>query len=214
MGATWVDGCHMGATHGCHHGCRVDPGGCPPGPPTDPDVRNSRIRLFRLMGSLRGGRPSRTCWPIQLSCLMQFRRDGSEVQSPRHLSLHQFHAPAPPSLLRVPLGSVPRPRRYYEALRLPAIHPGGLVDSPAGTVLALRVSLPPSASTAYDGPGFWSPGSPTGFFRTEITGSPEFPSDLLDACPAHIRPRRDRSARPFGARDVAFRSWHGVGSRE
>ena len=44
-------------------GCRVDPGGCPPGPPTDPDVRNSRIRLFRHMDSLRGGRPSRTCWP-------------------------------------------------------------------------------------------------------------------------------------------------------
>ena len=32
---------------------RVGPGGCPPGPPTDPDVRNSRIRLLGLAGSLR-----------------------------------------------------------------------------------------------------------------------------------------------------------------
>jgi len=38
--------------------CRVDPGGYPPGPPTDPDVQNSRIRLFRRMGSLRDGRSS------------------------------------------------------------------------------------------------------------------------------------------------------------
>jgi hypothetical protein len=89
------------------------------------------------MGSLRGGKPSRTYWSIQLSYPMQSRLDGSEVRRPLHLSLHRFHAPAPPSLLRVPLGSVPRTRRYYEALRLPAIHPGGLVDSPAGTVLEL-----------------------------------------------------------------------------
>jgi len=109
---------------------------------------------------------------------MQSRLDGSEVRCPLHLSLHRFHAPAPPSLLRVPLGSVPRTHRYYETLRLPAIHPGGLVDSPAGTALALLASLSPLASTTRDGPGFWSPGSPTGFFGTEKTGSPEFLSSL------------------------------------
>jgi hypothetical protein len=37
-------------------GCRVGPGGCPPRPPTDPDVQVSRIRLFRSTGSLAGGR--------------------------------------------------------------------------------------------------------------------------------------------------------------
>ena len=40
-------------------------------PLTDPDVRISRIRLFRHMGSLRGDKPSRTYWskysPAQLS---------------------------------------------------------------------------------------------------------------------------------------------------
>jgi hypothetical protein len=39
---------HYSIQHG-----RVGPGGCPPGPPTDPDVRNSRIRLLGLAGSLR-----------------------------------------------------------------------------------------------------------------------------------------------------------------
>ena len=95
------------------------------------------------------------------------------------------------------MGSVPRSHRYYGTLRLPVIHPGGLVGSPAGTVLALLASLPPSTSAAHDGPGVWSPGSPTGSLRTEKTGSPEFPSDPLDACPAPIRPRWDRDARPF-----------------
>ena len=44
---------------------RVDPGSCPPEPPTDPDVRNSRIRLLgeqicyglqQRAGSRAGGR--------------------------------------------------------------------------------------------------------------------------------------------------------------
>lgn len=62
------------------------------------------------------------------------------------------------------------------------------------------------------GQGVGLPASPTGSSGTETTGSPEFPADPLDTCPAHIRPRRDRSARPFSARGVAFRSRHGVGS--
>ena len=35
---------------------RVDRGGCPPRPPTDPGVPISGTRLFRIMDSLRGGR--------------------------------------------------------------------------------------------------------------------------------------------------------------
>jgi len=37
---------------------RVGPGSCPPRPPTDPDVRVFRIRLFRYTVSLRDGRRS------------------------------------------------------------------------------------------------------------------------------------------------------------
>ena len=47
------------------HRCRVDPGGCPPGPPTDPDVQNSRIRLFRRMGSLHDSRSSGRPWVVE-----------------------------------------------------------------------------------------------------------------------------------------------------
>ena len=63
------------------------------------------------------------------------------------------------------MGSVPRSPRYYGALRLPAIHPGGLVVSPAGTVLVLLASLPPPASTTHGGPGFCSPGFPNRLLR-------------------------------------------------
>ena len=38
-------------------GFRVDLGGCPPRPPTDPYVRDYRIRFFRSRCSLRGFRP-------------------------------------------------------------------------------------------------------------------------------------------------------------
>ena len=35
---------------------RVGPDRCRPGPPTDPDVRDSRIRLLRIAGSLRAAK--------------------------------------------------------------------------------------------------------------------------------------------------------------
>ena len=38
---------------------RVDQGGFPPWPPTDPDVQLSRIRLFAIRPALCGGRPNR-----------------------------------------------------------------------------------------------------------------------------------------------------------
>ena len=49
----------------CLDGCRVDLGGCPPRPPTDPDVQNSRIRLLRRMDSLRDGRSSGRPWVVE-----------------------------------------------------------------------------------------------------------------------------------------------------
>jgi len=55
----------MGARSAVPNRCRVDPGGCPPGPPTDPDVQNSRIRLFRRMGSLHDGRLSGRPWAAE-----------------------------------------------------------------------------------------------------------------------------------------------------
>ena len=42
----------------------------------------------------------------------------------------------------------------------------------------LLASLPTPASTTRDGPGFWSPGSPTGCLRMETVGSPRFLANL------------------------------------
>jgi hypothetical protein len=47
----------LAETHEITRG-RVGRGGCPPRPPTDPDVQISRIRLFGIRDSLRGGRPN------------------------------------------------------------------------------------------------------------------------------------------------------------
>ena len=48
VGATFT----MGATHTLPHlsinVCQVGPGGCPPRPPADPDVRDYRIRLLGM----------------------------------------------------------------------------------------------------------------------------------------------------------------------
>ncbi len=48
------------ATNSCLNrgGRRVAPGGYPPEAPTDPDMRISRIRLLRIMDSLRDGKRS------------------------------------------------------------------------------------------------------------------------------------------------------------
>ena len=57
--------------------CRVAPGGCPPGAPTDPDVRNSRIRLLgarvryvarrrTMRGAGSGNRFSSACMRVQV----------------------------------------------------------------------------------------------------------------------------------------------------
>ncbi len=150
------------------------------------------------MGSLRSVRPSRTYWFSQLSYLMQFCRDGSEVQSPRHLSLHRSHAPAaPPSLLRVPLGSVPRTHWYYEALRLPAIRPGGLVDSPVGTGPHSSLRSLPWRVLPRKGQGFGLPVPSTGGFWLGDGRVSQVPGGPSIACPASSKLRRTRGARPI-----------------
>jgi hypothetical protein len=97
---------------------RVDRGSCPPRPPTDPDVRNSRIRLFgtwvRCEFSLA---PFTGLRPAPLSAAVAWIR--CRARCPRRISLPPFHVPVPPSLHRVRNGCVPLLRRYIEALRLP-----------------------------------------------------------------------------------------------
>ena len=74
--------------------------------PTNPDLRNSRIRLVKSPIHL----PLRYPWWLRLPT--------PEVPSPRPVSSPRVDDPAPPSLHRVQAKAVPLLHRYYEALRL------------------------------------------------------------------------------------------------
>ena len=82
----------------------------------------------------------------QLRYLLLFRGHRSRSLPTGHVSSQQFRDTAPPSLRRVPAGRVPRPRRYYEALRFPTDHPVRLRLSFAGQYPPVRLcsSLPPA----------------------------------------------------------------------
>src|SRR6202048_1524994 len=103
--------------------------------PTQVDVMGQRreSHLRRLLGQLR--------YPL----LSRVRVVG--FRSPRPVSLQRLHAAVPPFLPRVPLGSVPLVRWYYEVLRLPT--------APLAALRFLRLAIPPRA------PAFVSPTSPT-----------------------------------------------------
>jgi hypothetical protein len=129
MGATYtLPHLSMGATftlvNKCGSVCRVDPGGYPPRSPTDPDVRDYRIRLLGTADSLRT-----TCALGLLSERVALRcRKGSMSQTsfPHSVPLSRQPLPSTGSLRArfpgfistmgrsdsppsVPVGSFPRP---------------------------------------------------------------------------------------------------------
>src|ERR1700730_2134920 len=65
---------------------------------------------------------------------LSLRGHGAKAQSPCHVSLQRLHAPASPSLPRVPVVRVPLVHRYYETLRLPT--------APHAALRFLRLALP------------------------------------------------------------------------
>ena len=88
-------------------------GGYPPGPPTDPDVRHSRIRFLRQSGCC----PCAVHWPAVV-------RVGELKVSPP-VSGQRKLCPTAPSLPWVPWASVPHVHRYYTPLRLPTLSLSG-----------------------------------------------------------------------------------------
>ena len=105
--------------------------------PTDPDVRVLPHPAPRQMASLRAVAyplvqearrwppPSpRLIWPVRLSVVVTWRRDPPSVCWP------SFPPPVPPAGAPFPprglVGSIPPLRRYYETLRLLAVHPPAL----------------------------------------------------------------------------------------
>ena len=68
--------------------------------------------------------PTRLIWPVRLSVVVTWRRDPTSVCWP------SFPPPVPPAGAPFPprglVGSIPPLRRYYETLRLLAVHPPAL----------------------------------------------------------------------------------------
>src|SRR5713101_5028892 len=130
-------------------------GGYPPGPPTDPYVRNSRIRFLRQSYCC----PSTVYWPS----VVRVRELKVSPLSPAS----GRSAWRSPSLPWVAWASLPHFHRYYAPLRLPHCPSRGasLVARLPDTLPASRVRVIPTGLVArMEAPrprqGFWSPGPP------------------------------------------------------
>ena len=147
--------------------------GCPSGPPTDPHVRNSRMRFLRQSSSYpsilsSGGVVTRLASSVSLSCIVP---TGTLC-------------PTSPSLQWVAWVSLPHLQRYYATLRRPPGPLGVLRLSLVPRYLACssRSWCPRRARGLVEAPsprqGLWSPGPPVRDVRQGARGLsqvPEFP---------------------------------------
>jgi len=147
--------------------------GCPSGPPTDPHVRNSRMRFLRQSSSYpsilsSGGVVTRLASSESLSCIVPTG----------------MLCPTSPSLQWVAWVSLPHLQRYYATLRLPPGPLGVLRLSLVPRYLACssRSWCPRRARRLVEAPsprqGLWSPGPPVRDVRQGARGLsqvPEFP---------------------------------------
>jgi hypothetical protein len=158
-------------------------GGYPPGPPTDPDVRNSRIRFLRQSVSYpwilsSGGVVTRLASSESLSCIVP----------PGML------CPTSPSLPWVAWVSLPHVPWYYTTLRLPPALLGVLRLSLVPRYLACfpRSWCPCRARGQAEAPGharaFGHPVPHSGPLVKETDGSPKFPSSPCEAMPRSQTP--------------------------
>ena len=151
-------------------GYRVAPGGFPPEAPTDPDGRNSRIRLLR--SGLRD-QPNVCFARVAIRC-----RFVDMLPSFEALALF----PANGSLIRHPLPSTGSSRASSPASSVlwDALTPGRpsrrtSLPSLGGTASALRFRVSRRAATrALRARGFSDPVAPFRFFPAEAAGPPRF----------------------------------------
>ena len=157
--------------------------GCPSGPPTDPHVRNSRMRFLRQSSSYpsilsSGGVVTRLASSESLSCIVP---TGTLC-------------PTSPSLQWVAWVSLPHLQRYYATLRLP---PGPLGVLRLSLVPRYLACFPRSWSprrarglvqASSPRQGFWSPGPPFRVCNKEPGGSPKFPSSPYEGMPRSQTP--------------------------
>ena len=175
-----------------------------------PGLPQIRTCAIRASGSSCHGfaRPERLS--VVVSCRWS-RGPVSPPSVPRTVPWHGIPFP-PPGL---PQARIPRLRRYYGMLRIPAARPAAL--------RCLRLAVPHACrfvrSCGLPGTG---PPAGRGSLVTRTPPCPGFscgddrasqvPGGPACTCPA-LRPRRDLRARPMRRVDAAFRLWYGVGSR-
>src|SRR5262249_25371173 len=128
-----------------------------------------------------------------------FRGHSVRFRCTGHVSLQRFRSPAPPSLHRVPTGTVPRLPRYYGALRFPANRHDQLpCRSPAVTTPLRLFSSLPSGPTPAWGQGYADAATPTppcGWSRraSQVPGEPSCAYAMFSD------PGGTRATRPYGA---------------
>jgi hypothetical protein len=191
---------------------RVDRGSCPPRPPTDPDVRDSRIRLLgswlRCVPQLA---PFAGRRPAPLSAEVALIQRGA--RRPCRISLQPFHVPVPPSLHRVRSGCVPLLHRYYKALRLPNDLPAQLRCLRQRGTTATRRSLTERGGRPSPSCLGFSPDA----HRTlvvESSGPPRFLGHPHVCVPRSLTPARPLGLAMLQPWDAAFRYQYSVGSRD
>lgn len=191
--------------------------------------RSGRARLThpapRVMDSLSDGTPSLTHWsrkaplprclPRPVRYPVEFRGGAARDRCLGHLSLSRSHQSAFPFLHGVPWGRFPRFTGTTKVSdSLPPIPPHFVsFVQRYRPALGVRSRRAPRAPPA--GQGTWSPSSPCRSVRgTETTGSPRFLGNPSRARAPLFDSAGTNETSVTRLVGVAFRSVHGVGSRE
>ena len=154
----------------------------------------------------------RLIWPVRLSVVVTWRRDPTSVCWP------SFPPPVPPAGAPFPprglVGSIPPLRRYYETLRLLAVHPPALrCLRPAVPSEHLRLRSV-GRQVLRPRPRAWCAGARApAVFTMETTRPPGVPGNPPARMPRAPTPARSPPPRPLRRGEMTFRPTHDVGPR-
>ena len=160
----------------------------------------------------------RLIWPVRLSVVVTWRRDPTSVVLAVFPSTGATW-PVPPFPPRGLVGSIPPLRRYYETLRLLAVHPPALrCLRPAvpSEHLRLRSERTPGAASTASGLVSRVPAAPAVFKMETTRASPGFPGNPFPHASASRAPTIGEVAcfpRPLRRGEMTFRPTHDVGPR-
>jgi len=191
-------------------GGRVAPGDCSPGAPTDPDVRDYRIRLL--------GSAIRDTTSAAIRCRF--------VDTEPRISVRAVFL-SNGSLIRHPLSSTGSPRMGFPCFTgtmgcsetLPPISPRFVAFAWRYHACDAAFRVRPFAAPATPhytggGPGVCYAGCPIPALNVETTGLPRFLGNPSASMPCSSTPAGSAGPGLYSPTDAAFRSRKGVGSRD